>query len=222
MPPLFSTARSRARAACDSRWWLDAAFFLASALVLTPVTGIAAGLDVAFTDPAGAPLADAVAMLEPAGGKVAVVPMTGVQIAQEKRRFQPRVTLITTGTRVSFPNLDSVRHQVYSFSPAKTFELKLYGAGTGESVVFDKPGVAILGCNIHDAMVAWVVVSDTPYTARSGAEGHARLADVPAGDYTLRMWHPGLAPNTEAPSVKLTLGNGDTLYKAQLAARDVP
>jgi hypothetical protein len=91
----------------------------------------AGALNIAFTDAAGAPLADAVALLEAASGKVAVKPMADAEISQAKRQFAPRVTLITTGTRVSFPNFDTVRHHVYSFSPIKTFELKLYAGVPG-------------------------------------------------------------------------------------------
>jgi plastocyanin len=106
--------------------------------------------------PAAPPLVDAVALLEPVGTKVAVKPMADAQISQAKRQFHPRVTLITTGARVSFPNFDTVRHHVYSFSAIKTFELKLYAGVPSMPITFDKPGVAVLGCNIHDSMAAWV------------------------------------------------------------------
>ncbi|HPM68332.1 MAG TPA: methylamine utilization protein, partial [Piscinibacter sp.] len=95
-------------------------FFATTALVQ------AAPLSVTVTDAAGKPLADAVVMLEPATGKAPVKPLPDVEISQAKRQFNPRVTLITVGTKVAFPNFDTVRHHVYSFSQAKTFELKLY------------------------------------------------------------------------------------------------
>ncbi|HEY8707091.1 MAG TPA: methylamine utilization protein, partial [Burkholderiaceae bacterium] len=151
-----------------------------------------------------------------------VKPMADVQIAQAKRRFSPRVTLITTGTRVTFPNFDTVRHQVYSFSAIKTFELKLYAGGPGLPVVFDKPGVAVLGCNIHDSMVAWVVVADTPWAARSGADGRARIDGVPPGHYLLHLWHPGLAPNTDPAAAAITIGTADAEHSARLDVRAGP
>ena len=187
-----------------------------------PVLAHAGALNIAFTDATGAPLVDAVALLEPAGGKVAVKPMADAEISQAKRQFAPRVTLITTGTRVSFPNFDTVRHHVYSFSPIKTFELKLYTGVPGVPVVFDKPGVAVLGCNIHDNMSAWVVVADTPWSARSAVGGRARIEGVPPGTYKLRLWHPGLPLNIEPAPVALTIGAGDTDYNARLAVRVEP
>ena len=183
----------------------------------------AAALNLTLTDAAGKPLADAVALLEPAGGKAAAVkPMADVEITQAKRQFQPRVTLITTGTRATFPNFDTVRHHVYSFSPVKTFELKLYAGVPGIPVVFDKPGIAVLGCNIHDAMAAWVVVADTPWSARSGADGHARIDSVPPGAYRLRLWHPGLAPSVEPAAVALTITAADLDHAARLAVQAEP
>jgi plastocyanin len=182
----------------------------------------AAALNIAVTDAAGKPLVDAVALLDPANGKVAVKPMADVEISQAKRQFQPRVTLITTGTRVLFPNFDTVRHHVYSFSPIKTFELKLYAGVPNAPVVFDKPGVAVLGCNIHDTMAAWVVVADTPWFARSAANGHARIDAVPPGNYRLRLWHPGLPPGIEPTPIAITMTAADAEQRARLAVSAEP
>jgi plastocyanin len=187
-----------------------------------PIFAGAASLNLTVTDANGAPLADAVALLEPAVGKAPVKPMPDVEISQAKRQFDPRVTLITTGTKATFPNFDTVRHQVYSFSPIKTFELKLYAGVPGAPITFDKPGIAVLGCNIHDNMAAWVVVSDTPWFARSGADGHAHIDGVPAGNYKLRLWHPGPPPNTEPEPVAITIGAADTNHSARIAVRNEP
>lgn len=200
----------------------QAARFALCCALAAPACAHAGALTIAFTDAAGAPLADAVALLEPVGGKVAVKPMADAEVSQAKRQFVPRVTLITTGTRVSFPNFDTVRHHVYSFSPTKTFELKLYAGVPAVPVVFDKPGVAVLGCNIHDNMSAWIVVADTPWSARSAVGGHARIEAIPPGNYKLRLWHPGLPLNIEPPIVTLTIGSGDTDHTARLAVRTAP
>ena len=191
-------------------------------LLAVPLAAPAAALNLTFTDTTGKPLLDAVALLEPASGKVAVKPLADVEISQAKRQFSPRVTLITTGTRATFPNFDTVRHHVYSFSPTKTFELKLYAGVPGVPLLFDKPGVAVLGCNIHDTMAAWVVVADTPWFARSATSGHARIEAVPPGNYRLRLWHPGLAPGTEPAVVALSIGAADLEHLARLTVRAEP
>lgn len=176
-------------------------FFATTALVQ------AAPLSVTVTDAAGKPLADAVVMLEPATGKAPVKPLPDVEISQAKRQFNPRVTLITVGTKVAFPNFDTVRHHVYSFSQAKTFELKLYAGVPAAPVVFDKPGLAVLGCNIHDRMAGFIHVVNTPYFAKTNAAGVASL-DVPAGDHTLQVWHPGLPDGQDPLRQPLKVGAG--------------
>lgn len=189
------------------------------ALALTAALSAAraGALTVTASDAAGKPLADAVALLEPVAGKAPTKPMADIEISQAKRQFSPRVTLITVGTKASFPNFDTVRHHVYSFSSAKTFELKLYAGVPAMPVTFDKPGVAVLGCNIHDKMAAWVVVADTPWIARSGADGQARIDAVPPGQYRLIVWHPGLPANTMPTPVALTVGAADLAHAAKLA-----
>jgi plastocyanin len=172
-------------------------------------TATAATLTASITDKSGRPLAGAVVTLEPVGAKLAVKPMTAIEIAQSKRRFVPEVTVVTLGTPVTFPNRDTVRHHVYSFSPAKTFELKLYAGTPSTPVVFDKPGVAVIGCNIHDQMTAWVVVVDTPFHGRSADNGSVRLEGVIPGSYRLRAWHANLATDVEAPSVPVSVGAAD-------------
>lgn len=177
----------------------------------------AASVGVLVTDAAGRPLHDAVVMLEPVGARLPVAPMAGVRIAQMKRQFAPQVSVVTVGTPVSFPNDDTVRHQVYSFSPVKTFELKLYAGVPSAPVVFDKAGIAVLGCNIHDQMVAWVVVVDTPLHARSGDSGKARIDGVPPGSYLLRAWHPGLAEGSPPTSIAVSVAGADVELRAALS-----
>ena len=191
--------------------------FAALLLACTPPPAHAGALTVSASDATGRPLADAVALLEPVAAKAPVKPMADVEISQAKRHFNPRVTLITVGTRASFPNFDTVRHHVYSFSAARTFELKLYAGVPHLPITFDKPGVAVLGCNIHDKMAAWVVVADTPWIARSGADGQARIDAVPPGNYRLTVWHPGLPANTMPTAVPLEIAAADLTHAAKLA-----
>jgi plastocyanin len=155
-------------------------------------------------------------MLEPAGAPLAVKPMQGVQIVQRDLHFTPPVSVVTVGTPVMFPNQDTVRHHVYSYSAAKTFQIKLYAGVPHTPIVFDKPGVAVLGCNIHDGMIAWVVVTDTPLWARSSAAGVARVADVPAGAYRLQVWHASLAETTPAQLVTLSVAGTDVDQRIKL------
>jgi plastocyanin len=169
----------------------------------------AATLTAHVTDKTGKPVAGAIVMLEPVGGKLAIKTMAGDEISQIKKKFDPDVTVVTVGTPVTFPNFDTVRHHVYSFSSAKTFELKLYAGTPSAPVVFDKPGIAVIGCNIHDRMTAWVVVVDTPLHARSAADGRARLEGVGAGNYRLRAWHPALPADAPPPSIAVRVAAAD-------------
>jgi plastocyanin len=171
------------------------AAFLSTAACGATVTVSIQGLD-------GLPLADSAVFLESDAARAAVKPATGVEIAQANKQFTERVTVVPIGTAVMFPNRDKVRHHVYSYSPVKTFELKLYAGTPSNPVVFDKSGIAVLGCNIHDRMIAWVVVVRTPYYGLSGAPGVVRLDNVPPGSYRLRSWNPALpvgAPALDQP-----------------------
>jgi plastocyanin len=145
-------------------------------------------ISVTVTDLSGNPLQDAVVYAEPAN-KQAATPLGSAMIAQKGRTFIPLVTVVQTGASVTFPNNDTVRHHVYSFSPAKTFELKLYSGVPAAPVIFDKPGIAVLGCNIHDQMIAYVNIVDTPYFTKTDVNGKAKLSDLPNGSYQLKTWH---------------------------------
>ena len=193
------------------------AFVPALALAAACAGAAAASVGVFVGDATGRPLPDAVVMLEPAGGRLPVAPMAGVRISQQKRQFAPQVSVVTVGTPVSFPNDDTVRHHVYSFSAVKTFELKLYAGVPNAPVVFDKPGIAVLGCNIHDQMIAWVVVVDTPLFARSAASGQARIEGVPAGSYQLRVWHSSMPAAAPPTSTTVSVGGTDLELRAAVA-----
>jgi plastocyanin len=149
----------------------------------------AASLEVRVRDAAGQPVADA-AVFAVAGTGQDVRAARRVEIAQADREFVPYVSVIQTGTSVGFPNRDPILHHVYSFSPAKPFEIRLYTGETPVEVLFDKPGVVALGCNIHDWMIGYVVVVPTAHFGKTDASGIARMRDVPGGAYELRAWHP--------------------------------
>jgi plastocyanin len=140
-------------------------------------------------NPAGQPVADAAVVLEPLAPSHAKV-RASATIEQRNREFQPYVTIVQTGTAIDFPNNDTTRHHVYSFSPPKQFEIKLYAGKPGQPIVFDKPGQVVIGCNIHDWMEAYVLVVDSPWFAKTAADGTAVIANVPPGHYRVRLWHP--------------------------------
>ena len=176
------------------------------ACLLLAAAAQAANVEVQLLDRNGQPLADAVTFLESAAARAAVKPAPGIEIEQADKRFTHRVTVVPLGSAVRFPNRDKVRHHVYSFSPVRTFELKLYTGTPANPVTFERSGIAVLGCNIHDNMVAWVVVVETPYFGQSTRSGQVRLDDVPPGSYRLRAWHPDLPPGAPALDQALVVG----------------
>lgn len=162
--------------------------------VLFGSSAFAADLTVSVRDSAGRPVRDAVVTVVPASG----VPRGPIRfnwplrVVQQDIQFDPFVLIVPVGATVSFPNLDRVRHHVYSFSRGNRFEIALYGRDETRTHVFTTAGVAALGCNIHDQMLAYVKVVDTPWAAKTGATGDVTLSGLPAGDATLRVWHPRL------------------------------
>lgn len=159
---------------------------------LVPLAVSAAGdLEVQVTDANGRALPDAVVYVVPDAAAAFPAPRPGL-IDQVNREYVPLVSAVQVGTSVQFPNSDNIRHQVYSFSPARVFSLKLYSGKTADPVLFDKPGLVVLGCNIHDQMIAWLLVVPTPWFATTGATGRITLSSLPAGTYRLYAWHPGL------------------------------
>lgn len=167
------------------------------------MTTHAADLFVQITNSAGVAVENAVVYVE--SDIKSSGPLAPAMIGQRGRKFDPLVSVVQVGSEVSFPNYDSVRHQVYSFSPAKTFELKLYSGAMAKSVKFDKAGTVVLGCNIHDFMLAFVQVVDTPYFTKSDASGKAKLTNIPDGNYQLKVWHYALAKEKEIVQQPITV-----------------
>jgi plastocyanin len=153
----------------------------------------AATLEVAVVDENGRPV-PRVAVYATADGEPAPAVTATAVMDQEDHRFVPHILVVQKGTSVSFPNHDDVSHHVYSFSDAKMFELGLYKGQVYPPVVFDKPGIIVLGCNIHDGMLGYIAVVDTPYYVLTDERGVARL-DLPHGGYTLAAWTPRVRPS---------------------------
>ncbi len=179
----------------------------------------AAGLVALVTDTHGQPVTDAVVYATPRGDRAPARGASSERMAmdQRNREFVPYVLAVQTGTPVYFPNSDNIRHHVYSFSMAKTFELPLYRGTPAAPVMFDKPGAVALGCNIHDWMVGYIYVVDTPWFATTGDDGNARLTP-PAGEYELRAWHPRLKGSADATRRPVAVGtNNDTHVEFRIA-----
>jgi plastocyanin len=174
---------------------------LALALAASPLA--AAPLSVRVLDASGRPVHDAVVTLYPTGSAARPARQGGrFVIAQQKLQFHPFLTIVPAGAEVSFPNLDPTKHHVYSFSAAKKFELKLFARDQSRTVRFEKAGVVALGCNIHDQMSAFIVVTDSAWTARTDMRGIASFADAPNAPGRLTVWHPYLrAPGGELQQV---------------------
>ena len=169
------------------------AALLAAGLIVAADHAPAAEVALRVKDQSGQAVADAVVVAVPMDGIPRFAPPTGREIVdQVDMEFVPRVKPVLVGASVYFPNKDNIRHQVYSFSGAKQFELPLYAGTPAKPVFFDKPGVVTLGCNIHDWMVGYIYVSESPYFVKTGADGSALLRDLPARKYNLRVWHPRL------------------------------
>lgn len=130
---------------------------------------------------------------------------------QKNRTFIPHVLPVQTGTKVQFPNSDDIRHHVYSFSPAKPFQLPLYKGTPATPELFDRAGVVTLGCNIHDQMSAFIVIVDTPHFAKTPASGKATLSDLEPGRYTVRVWYPDMREEPAAQSITVKAGEPASL-----------
>ena len=157
-------------------------------LSLAALPAAAATVAVTARDPLGNPLADLVVWAVPRDGP-APPRVRPAMVEQRNKTFIPLVTVVQTGTLVSFPNRDDIRHHVYSFSPAKRFEIKLYAGTPVDPILFDKAGEVTLGCNIHDHMIAYIYVVDSPWFAKTNSDGVARIEGIPAGDFDINAWH---------------------------------
>uniref|UniRef100_UPI0035B050D4 hypothetical protein n=1 Tax=Chitinimonas sp. TaxID=1934313 RepID=UPI0035B050D4 len=167
---------------------------------------------------AGKPVNDAVVYVETAALKVGKSKQT-VAIDQVNKEFTPLVTVVQTGTTVRFPNKDNIRHHIYSFSSGNAFDRPLYSGSEAKPVVFDKAGVVVLGCNIHDWMLAYALVVDTPYFGKSDSHGQVKIDELPAGDYEVKVWHPYQSGEAAAQKIKLA---GDMHLAFQLKLTPPP
>ncbi len=184
----------------DGRGW-HSGLALLVALALWATGAGAASLVVKVTRPDGKPVAGAVVMLHGPPGSKPAAPSAFI-VDQVDQTFTPDLTIVPVGSTVTFPNSDKVSHQVYSFSPAKRFQLPLYRGTPYPPVTFSDPGIVTLGCNIHDDMIAYLVVTDAGWSGRTAEDGSWTAANLPAGDFRIEVWHPRMR---ETPLVEKTL-----------------
>ncbi|SDS73715.1 Plastocyanin [Pseudomonas asplenii] len=165
--------------------------FLCVAGLFSSNPSYAADLQAEIVDQQGKPLVGAVLTLQ--GNASSVAYNLKADMDQRDKQYVPHVLAVHTGTQVKFPNSDNIRHQVYSFSQPKRFELRLYEGTPSDPVLFDKPGVVVLGCNIHDWMLGYIYVTDDPWFATSNDSGGIVVDKLPAGHYRVTLWHPQVA-----------------------------
>ncbi len=175
-------------------------------LLFLAASSAAPVLDGTVLDDKGKPVKDAVVFMIAVG----VEPPTArrarvVVMDQQDKEFVPYVLPIEVGTAVNFPNKDNIKHHVYSFSEPKKFELPLYGGQAPRLLLFDKPGVIVLGCNIHDWMLAYILVLQTPYFTTTDSRGTWHVEGLPAGDYEARVWHPLMRQTVDLTTQRLAL-----------------
>ncbi|MDX1677949.1 methylamine utilization protein [Arsukibacterium sp.] len=157
--------------------------------LIFPLQSLASELYVTITDAEKKPVPFAV--VELVNENYPAKPASeAAQVIQQDLNFQPFVSIVTQGTFVEFPNMDKTRHHVYSFSPAKVFELRLYSGEPEAPVMFDRAGIVTLGCNIHDNMLAYVYVSGSHFTTMTNASGVAHFNNLPQHEFEIRVWHP--------------------------------
>ena len=170
----------------------------------------------------GQALADAVFSLESA--RAAALPAApGARAVMDQRgsQFVPHVLVVQAGTSVAFPNSDQIQHQVYSFSATKRFELPLYAGKQVGPIRFDQPGIVVLGCNIHDWMIGYIAVVDTPYFGKSDAQGRV-VIDAPPGSYKLQAWHERQTGAVLQQEVTLVAGKPQSLPLALQVKAEAP
>jgi plastocyanin len=189
-------------------------FALALAGAASPLA--AAPLTVRVVDSSGHPVRDAVVTLYPSASARPPRAAGRYVISQQNLQFHPFLTVVPIGADVSFPNLDPTKHHVYSFSTAKRFELKLFARDQSRTVHFDKAGVVALGCNIHDAMSAFIVVTDSAWTARTNAQGMAVFGDVPNSAARLTVWNPYLRSPGGVLSQSISPGQRSASFSVRL------
>lgn len=185
------------------------AILVGSGLAIAAQAAPGNSLRVQIVDEHGMPVRDAVVELE--SSRSATGPILfpwRMAMAQKNQQFVPGTLIIAKGSTVAFPNLDRVRHSVYSFSNPARFTIDLYGRDQTRTQNFPISGTVALGCNIHDAMRGYIRVTDTPFAGKTDANGYVALGNIPAGAANLTIWHPRLRATGNETSKGVTIAVG--------------
>lgn len=204
----------------ESRHLISFALGVAALWAVCAQAAPANSLQVQVVDERGAPMRDVVVELD------ASMPTAGpirfpwrLAMAQKNLQFAPGTLVVPKGSTVAFPNLDQVRHSIYSFSKPAKFSIDLYGRDQTRSQSFPIAGSVAIGCNIHDQMRGYIRVVDTPYAGKTDGNGIVTLTGLPAGAAKLTVWHPALrAPKNEIVQA-LAIGPGSTSRKIAIRVR---
>jgi len=165
--------------------------------------------------PDGRPQAGIVVTAHPTTGSNRPAAPVHAVMDQANRSFEPDMLVIPVNSEVTFPNSDTVSHQIYSFSPAKRFQLPLYRGKPYPPIRFDQAGVVTLGCNIHDEMLAYVFVTDAPFFGRTAAHG-TWSAEVPNGHYRVSVWYPRIRDEDKDLHGEVTVADVDATLTLHL------
>ncbi|MHB8477572.1 MAG: methylamine utilization protein [Steroidobacteraceae bacterium] len=184
-------------------------------------SGIAGELRVSVIDKSGHGVGEAVVTAMPLEQRRPATVEAKAVMDQRNLAFVPRVIVIAAGTIVEFPNNDTVSHQVYSFSPAKKFQLPLYKGELHTPVKFDREGLVVLGCNIHDEMVGYIYVTEAPYFGKTDGSGGLELAGMPAGEYRVTVWSPFIADSAATLVGMAHVGVTDVAYHRVQLVREL-
>ena len=199
---------------------LQSILTMAAGVWLAAPLAFGATVSVTVTGSDGRPAENAIVELVSQAGvpdpAVTKVPMEAI-IDQRNETFLPLVSLIRRNGHVVFTNNDTTMHQVYSFSEIKQFEFEIDQGHHSDPVVFNRSGVAAIGCNIHDQMITYVYVAATPWVGRTGEDGKVSIADVPQGSYVANIWHPRLAPGHAPPAMPLTVAGDSAKLTAAIS-----
>lgn len=168
--------------------------------IISTAQAFADGVRVTVVDRQGEPVPNVAVYINGAGPEHAPVG-TSATMDQVDLRFVPHLLVVQSGTSVDFPNSDTVAHHVYSFSHPNHFKLPIYKGDAHPPVTFNQSGIVALGCNIHDQMLAYILVVDTPTFSMTNDDGVAMLDTQPGQDMEVSIWSPRIRDKLESLSV---------------------